>query len=123
MSNEKTTWRVERLAAQYKEGITAMAGGDVPPQLTPQYAYNIFDDFLRAAEKDRLIAYKQGKCDALRGAIDGLPNIAETDARSIELIAKYAINHSMYGGGIILSMTGAVREVKRVIAKQRGGAA
>ena len=56
-------------------------------------------------------------------AIDGLPNITETDARSIELIAKYAINHSMYGGGIILSMTGAVREVKRVIAKQRGGAA
>ena len=69
------------------------------------------------------MAGKVESADALRGAIDALPNITETDARSIELIAKYAINHSMYGGGIILSMTGAVREVKRVIAKQRGGAA
>ena len=69
------------------------------------------------------MARKVESADALRGAIDGLPNITETDARSIELIAKYAINHSMYGGGIILSMTGAVREAKRVIAKQRGGAA
>lgn len=69
------------------------------------------------------MARKVESADALRGAIDRLPDITETDARSIELIAKYAINHSMYGGGIILSMTGAVREAKRVIAKQRGGAA
>lgn len=59
------------------------------------------------------MARKVESADALRGAIDGLPNITETDARSIELIAKYAINHSMYGGGIILSMMGAVREAKR----------
>ena len=70
MSNENGnfTWRVERLAAQYREGLLAITGGEVPPQLTPQYVYNIFDDFLRAAEKDRLIAYKQGKCDALLAA-------------------------------------------------------
>ena len=69
------------------------------------------------------MARKVESADALRGAIDRLPDITETDARSIEHIAKYAINCSMYGGGIILSMTGAVREAKRVIAKQRGGAA
>ena len=68
MSNEKTTWRVERLAAQYKEGITAMAGGDVPPQLTPQYVWNVIDDFVRAAKQDRLVAYNEGKCDALLAA-------------------------------------------------------
>ena len=69
------------------------------------------------------MARKVESSDALRGAIDRLPDITETDARSIELIAKYAMNHFMYGGGIIRAMTGAVREAKRVIAKQRGGAA
>ena len=70
MSNENGnfTWRVERLAAQYRESLLAITGGDFPPLLTPQYVYNIFDDFLRAAEMDRLIAYKEGKCDALLAA-------------------------------------------------------
>lgn len=69
MSNEKEnfTWRVERLAAQYREGLLAKEGGEASPALT-QYVWNIFDDFLRAAEKDRLLAYKQGKCDALLAA-------------------------------------------------------
>ena len=69
------------------------------------------------------MARKVESADALRGAIDRLPDITETDARSIEYIAKYAMNHSMYGGGIIQAMTGAVREAKRVLARQRGGAA
>ena len=69
------------------------------------------------------MARKVESADALRGAIDRLPDITETDARSIEYIAKYAMNHSMYGGGIIQAMTGAVREAKRVLAEQRGGAA
>ncbi len=68
------------------------------------------------------MARKVESADALRGAIDRLPDITETDARSIEYIAKYAMNHSMYGGGIIQAMTGAVREAKRVLADQRGGA-
>ena len=68
------------------------------------------------------MARKVESADALRGAIDRLPDITETDARSIEYIAKYAMNHSMYGGGIIQAMTGAVREAKRVLAEQRGGA-
>lgn len=68
MSNEKFTWRVEWLAAQYKESLAAMVGGDVPPQLTPQYVCDVIDYLLRAAEKDRLLAYKQGKCDALLAA-------------------------------------------------------
>ena len=50
------------------------------------------------------------------------PDITETDARSIEYIAKYAMDHSMYGGGIIQAMTGSVREAKRVLAEQRGAA-
>ena len=68
------------------------------------------------------MARKVESADALRGAIDRLPDITETDARSIEYIAKYAMDHSMYGGGIIQAMTGSVREAKRVLAEQRGAA-
>ena len=36
---------------------------------------------------------------------------------------RYEYFVPMYGGGIIQAMTGSVREAKRVLAGQRGGAA
>ena len=66
MSNENFTWRVERVAAQYREAFPATGGGEAPQ--TTLFVGRVIDDFLRAAEKDRLLAYKEGKCDALLAA-------------------------------------------------------
>ena len=114
------------------DGVVAMLRANARGERFDEFSFSSLADCIEAALKrdDTLhvpvyvwneMASKVESVDTLRVAIDRLPDITETDARSIEHIAKYAMNHSMYGGGIIQAMTGAVREAKRALAKQRGG--
>ena len=68
--NENFTWRVERLAAQYRDYLATLPpkAGSEDPSPSILYVLRVIDDFLFAAEKDRLLSYKQGKCDALLAA-------------------------------------------------------
>ena len=65
------------------------------------------------------LAKKVESADALRNALENLTRFTESDIRGLESLARYAMYNSVYGGGILQTLTGAIREGKRVM---EGGA-
>ncbi len=58
-----------------------------------------------------------GNAAATREALENLTRFAEVDIRGLENLAKYAIDHSMYGGGVLRAVAGAIREGKNALSK------
>lgn len=57
-----------------------------------------------------------GNMAAMRATLVNLTRPTETDIRGLENIAKYAMDHSMYGGGVLQALCGAIREGKLALA-------
>lgn len=57
-----------------------------------------------------------GNAAAMRVALENLTRFAEVDIRGLENLAKYAIDHSMYGGGVLRAVAGAIREGKNALS-------
>ena len=53
---------------------------------------------------------------ATRKALENLTRFTEVDIRGLENLAKYAIDHSMYGGGVLQAVAGAIREGKKALS-------
>lgn len=58
----------------------------------------------------------EGNQMKMREALVNLTRFAEVDIRGLENLAKYAIDHSMYGGGVLQAVAGAIREGKNALA-------
>lgn len=58
----------------------------------------------------------EGNQMKMREALENLTRFAEVDIRGLENLAKYAIDHSMYGGGVLRAVAGAIREGKNALS-------
>lgn len=87
----------------------------------------VADDALRGYQKDypeqvaELIDHRRkrelhGNAAAMYSALANLTRFTEVDIRGLENLAKYAIDHSMYGGGVLQAVAGAIREGKKAMS-------
>ena len=87
-------------------------------QMSQSWHHREMEELIAKHEKEVAELKKQtGNAAAMHAALVNLTRPTETDIRGLENIAKYAMGHSMYGGGVLQALCGAIREGKLALAE------